>query len=281
MRTPDFVYIGPDKAGSTWLHEVLRTHPQVFLTPAKGLYFFDRHPERGRDWYLRQFAGAGSQHAVTGEICQDYLAHPEAARRMAAFWAGQPVRLMVTLRDPAERAFSSYLHMVRSGWRTGTFLEALERHPELLGHGRYGTQLERFRSRFGADALHVAVFDDLQADPQGFIDAICTWLAVQPLVLDAAQREPVLPAGRARSVVVSRIVSRGARAVRERDGGTLVGRVRSTAVAQRLLYRPLADQRPQLTEEERTRVQTELGDEVRLVDEMYGLDLVRRWGWPP
>lgn len=281
MGTPDFVYIGPDKAGSSWLHEVLRTHPQVFLPPAKGLYFFDRHPERGRDWYVSQFDGAGPRHLVRGEICQDYLAHPEAAERMATFLAGEPVRLMVTLRDPAERAFSSYLHMLRSGWRTGTFLEALERYPELLEHGRYGTQLERFRSRFGRDALHVAVFDDLRADPQAFIDAVTSWLGVERLVLDAAQREPVLPAGRARSVAVSRMVSWGAHVLRERDGGDLVGRVRSAPLVQRALYRPLADERPALTAEERTRVQAALAAEVRQVDETYGLDLAHRWGWPP
>ena len=281
MSGPDFVYIGPDKAGSTWLHEVLRTHPQVFLTPAKGLYFFDRYPERGREWYLSQFAGAGPHHLVRGEICQDYLAHPEAASRMAGFFDEGPMRLMVTLRDPAERAFSSYQHMLRSGWRAGTFSEALERYPELLEHGRYGTQLERFRSRFGKKALHLAVFDDLEADPQAFLDAVCSWLGIERLVLDPAAHEPVLPAGRARSVAVSRLVSWGAHALRERDGGDLVGRVRSAPLVQRALYRPLADERPRLTPEERSRVQAELAAEVWLVDETYGLDLAARWGWPP
>lgn len=281
MSSPDFIYIGPDKAGSTWLHEVLRTHPQVYLTPAKGLYYFDRYPERGPEWYLSQFDSAGPHHLVRGEICQDYLAHPEAARRMAEFFDGGPLRLMVTLRDPAERAFSSYLHMLRSGWRAGTFLEALERYPELLDHGRYGTQLERFRIRFGKKALHVAVFDDLEADPQAFIDAVCSWLGVDRLVLDPAAQEPVLPAGRARSVAVSRMVSWGAHALRERDGGDFVGRVKSAPLVQRALYRPLADERPRLTPEERSRVQAELAAEVWQVDEIYGLDLAARWGWPP
>jgi hypothetical protein len=276
---PDFVYIGPDKAGSTWLHEVLRTHPQVFLTPAKGLYFFDRYYERGREWYVGQFDGARPQHLVRGEVCQDYLAHPEAAERMARLLDGAPVKLMVTLRDPAERAFSSYLHMLRSGWRTGTFLEALDRYPELLEHGRYGTQLERFRSRFGRDALHVGVFDDLQADPQAFVDAVTSWLGVDRLVLGSAQREPVLPAGRARSAPMSRAVSWGAHVLREHGGASLVGRVKRVPLVQRALYRPLAGARPRLTDEERTRVQAELAGEVRLLDEVYGLDLARRWRW--
>ena len=38
-RLPNFIYIGPDKAGSSWLHEVLIRHEQVFMPDAKDLYF--------------------------------------------------------------------------------------------------------------------------------------------------------------------------------------------------------------------------------------------------
>jgi Sulfotransferase family len=277
MSLPDFVYIGPDKAGSSWLHDVLRTHPQVFLTPAKGLYFFDRYYDRGMGWYVAQFDDAGPEHLVRGEVCTDYLAHPDAAARMAR--ALGEAKLMVTLRDPAERAFSSYLHMLRSGWRAGTFAEALSTYPELLDHGRYGTQLERFRSWIDRDALHIAVFDDLQADPQAFVDAVTTWLGIEPLPLDVSLREPRLPAGAARSVAVSRIVSWGAHVLRERDRGQLVGRVKRVPLVQRALYQPLADDRPRLTDEGRAVVHAALADEVLRLDEAYGLDLAHRWGW--
>lgn len=277
MTAPNFIYIGPDKAGSSWLHEVLRRHPQVFLTPAKGLYFFDRYYDRGLEWYLGQFDEALPEHVVRGEVCQDYLAAPDAAERMARSLG--EVRLMVTLREPAERAFSSYLHMLRSGWKAGTFLEALSRYPDLLDHGRYATQLERFDSRFGRDSLHIAVFDDLQADPQDFLDEVTAWLDIERAPLDTSLREPMLPAGRARSVAVSRIVSWGAHQLRERDGGKLVGRVKRVELVQRALYKPLADNRPRMTQQERAFVQAALADEVRMLDQVYDLGLARRWGW--
>jgi hypothetical protein len=277
MSAPDFIYIGPDKAGSSWLHEVLRRHPQVFLTPAKGLYFFDRYYDRGLEWYVAQFDDARPEQVVRGEVCQDYLADPDAAERMAGSLG--EVRLMVTLRDPAERAYSSYLHMLRSGWKAGTFVEALSRYPELLDHGRYATQLERFDSRFGRDAMHIAVFDDLEADPQGFLDEVTAWLGIERLSLDDRLREPKLPAGTARSVALSRVVSWGAHQLRERDGGKLVGRVKSVGLVQRALYKPLADDRPRMTLQERAFVRAALADEVLMLDEVYGLGLARRWGW--
>ena len=47
-RLPNLAYIGPDKAGSSWLHTMLDHHPQVYVTEAKDLYFFDRFYHRGQ-----------------------------------------------------------------------------------------------------------------------------------------------------------------------------------------------------------------------------------------
>jgi hypothetical protein len=97
-RLPNFIYIGPDKAGSSWLHEVLFQHPEVFLTEAKDLYFFDRYFDRGLSWYRNQFRRATPEHRVVGEVCQDYLFEPEAAKRIRDCLG--EINLMVTLREP-------------------------------------------------------------------------------------------------------------------------------------------------------------------------------------
>jgi len=275
---PNFIYIGPDKAGSSWLHEVLLRHPQIFLSPAKDLYFFDRYYDRGLDWYLRQFDDARPEHLVVGEVCQDYLFHPEAPQRIADSLGS--CRMMVTLRDPADRAFSSYLYMLRSGWEPGTFLQALAGQPMLLQHGSYATALERFTDRFGRDQIHVAVFDDLVADPQAFIDALTAWLDIDSITMTAAQLAARLPATRARSSTLSRLACWGAQFVREHDGATVVGRVKRSPLVQRALYRPLTTDKPTMTAEERSAVQVALAEEVAQIDRVYGLDLAQRWGWP-
>jgi hypothetical protein len=275
---PNFIYIGPDKAGSSWLHEVLLRHPQIFLSPAKDLYFFDRYYDRGLDWYLRQFDDARPEHLVVGEVCQDYLFHPEAPQRIADSLGS--CRMMVTLRDPADRAFSSYLYMLRSGWEPGTFLQALAGQPMLLQHGSYATALERFTDRFGRDQIHVAVFDDLVADPQAFIDALTAWLDIESITMTPAQLGARLPATRARSATLSRLACWGAQFVREHDGATVVGRVKRSPFVQRALYRPLTTDKPTMTVEERSAVQVALAEEVAQIDRVYGLDLARRWGWP-
>jgi hypothetical protein len=275
-RLPNFLYVGPDKAGSSWLHEMLLKHPDVYLTPAKDLYYFDRYYDRGLGWYASQFRDARDQ-AVVGEVCQDYLFHPEAASRIHATLG--PVKVMVCLRDPVERAWSSYLYMRKHGIGPETFGEALRTRPELLEHGRYATGLDRFLRLFPRELIHVAVFDDLTADPQGFLDGVADFLAVDPLPLEEKDLAARLPAARARSVLLASAARRSADWVREHDGATLVGRVKRSSVVQRALYRPIDRQAVRPAPDDVITVRTALDSEVDSLDRAFGLGLREAWGW--
>ena len=275
-RLPNFLYIGPDKAGSTWLHEVLVNHPEIYLTPAKDLYYFDRYYGRGVEWYQRYFAEAEDEQVV-GEVCQDYLSCPDSPARIATT-LGRP-RMMATLRDPVQRAHSSYLYMRKHGEGPSTFTEALRTRPTLLDHGRYGTQLKRYVDMFGADNLHVAVFDDLQQDPQAFVDSVLEWLDISPMVLPADDLESKLPASRARFVPVAWAVRQTANVVRALDGAQLVGRVKRSPRVQQLLYTPVPATDRKISEDDATWIRESLRSELELVDDLFDLNLIERWGW--
>jgi hypothetical protein len=274
-RLPNFIYIGPDKAGSSWLHDVLIVHPQVFMTPAKDLYFFDRYFDKGIEWYAAHFERAGDE-PIVGEVCQDYLFHHEAAARIEQTL--ESPRFMVTLRDPVDRAFSSYLYMLKMGQQPGTFGEALRGRPELIEHGRYGSGLDRFADRFGSDSVNVAVFDDLGADPQKFIADLLDWLGVEPFELTDDLLATRLPASKARSALVARIARGAADWVRERDGAEIVGRVKRAALVQRVLYRPLKE-KPGIDPADSAYIRAELDGEMARVESRFGVDLRARWGW--
>ncbi len=196
-RLPNFLYIGPDKAGSSWLHDVLIQHPDVFLTPAKDLYFFDRYYDKGVDWYAAPFREGGGRRRSSARSARTTCSIPRPPS--ASTKVLQEPRFMVTLRDPVDRAFSSYLYMLKMGETPGSFTEALSSRPELIDHGRYGAGLDRFADRFGDDSIYVAVFDDLSTDPRGFIAALLSWLGVAPLELTDDILSARLPASESRS----------------------------------------------------------------------------------
>lgn len=277
-RLPNFLHLGPGKSGSTWLHEVLSLHPQVYLSPAKDLYYFSRYYERGDDWYRRSFAEAGPEAKVVGEICPDYLTASGVAERAAAT-LGTDVRLMVTLREPAERAWSSYLYLRKHGLAASGFRETVRQNPMLVDEGRYATSLTSFADLFGVDNIKVALFDDLVANPQAFLDATTDWLGIERQHLSAEQVEAQLPASAARFGPLAAAAQRGAEWVRRHDGARLVGKVKRSPAVQRLLYRPLGDDRPVIPEEDAQFVREALADEIAAVEARFGLSLRERWNW--
>ena len=277
-RLPNFLHLGPGKSGSTWLHEVLIKHPEVFLTEAKDLYFFSRYYSRGSEWYAAQFSAATADQRVVGEVCPDYLVCAEAPQRVAAT-LGPGVSLMVTLRDPVSRAFSSYLYLRKHGLAADTFRETLTRTPELIGEGRYGTLLTGYLRYFAQEQFHVATFDQLQADPQGFLDDVTRWLGIGAQPLDPELVQPRLPASAARFQPLATLAQRGADWIREHDGAKVVGRVKRSPLVQRTLYRPLGESRPSVSDEDAAFIRETLAPEMATVEELFDVKVTTMWGW--
>lgn len=120
---PDFVIVGAQRCGTTFLYDLLSRHPRVEPATKKEVHYFDLHYGRGIGWYRSHFPRVG-RGSVTGESSPYYLFHPHAAARMAAAIPG--ARLIALLRDPVERAYSGYHHEVRRGNENLGFEEALE-----------------------------------------------------------------------------------------------------------------------------------------------------------
>jgi hypothetical protein len=274
----NFLHLGPGKSGSTWLHEVLISHPEIYFTEAKDLYFFSRYYDRGLGWYSAQFRAARPQHKIIGEVCPEYLSSEKAAERIREC-LGPDVRLMVTLREPASRAFSSYLYLQKHGLAAPTFIQTAQQVPTLLDEGRYATHLRRYLRSFDRKSLHVALFDDLQSNPQAFLDEVTDWLEVGRHVVSPRQLEVRLPASSARWLPLAAAARQAANWVRSHDGADLVGRVKRSPLVQRVLYRRLGDARPMMSPEDASYVREQLGREVAEVEEEFGISLRERWGW--
>lgn len=121
---PSFLLIGAQKGGTTSFYFDLCEHPDLAPALRKELHFFDRLYGRGVRWYARQFPRPPRRVGVqTGDVTPAYLYYPPAAARARALLP--EVKLLLTLRDPVERAWSHYRHNVRKGIEQRPFLEAI------------------------------------------------------------------------------------------------------------------------------------------------------------
>lgn len=200
---PNFLIVGAAKCGTTSLYYYLRQHPEIFLSANKEPKFFSslvlKFPLRGpgddfvekhrmvKSWeaYGQLFAEVRAERAV-GEASTDYLYRgrqiiPHIRQRL-----GDP-RIIILLRDPVERAFSSWRHLRRDGRETASFDDALEaeRERQLLNWefiwsykdvGFYAAQVRAYLENFSR--VHVCLFEDFAARPGEELRAIYRFLDV-------------------------------------------------------------------------------------------------------
>lgn len=202
---PDFLCIGAQRAGTTWLHGMLRTHPGIFLPEAKELHFFDEppdlggydglgHPGRPRyfdpesradwRWYRRQFRVAAPGQ-VRGEITPYYAVLSE--RRVALAAERLPgLRIIYVIRNPVRRAWSGFRLFWSAPENRGRALpdiETLRRtilHPAKLIHGDYRRNAALWEGRCGRERTLYLSFDDIVDRPRETLAAAARFLDADP-----------------------------------------------------------------------------------------------------
>lgn len=164
---PTFLGLGAQKCASTWLHRLLGSHPEVRLPGAKEIDFFSYHFDRGYQWYERQFGcDARSRTVCVGEVSPSYFHDASAPSRVRDYCP--EAKLLVTLRDPVERALSNHKHEVRLGHFAGedlSFEAGLGNNPMYVEQGLYGKHLANWLSCFPSGQIYVALIEDIRTEP--------------------------------------------------------------------------------------------------------------------
>jgi len=183
-RLPNFIGIGAVKAGSTSIYHYLGEHPDIYVSPVKETNFFayegQRLPRfRIRTWaaYAVQFAQVAGERAV-GEFSPIYMEHPRAARRIADALPG--VKLIASLRSPADRAYSGWIGSVRQALESKPAEVAICLGSRYIERGFYSRMLQPYLDLFPRDRIKVVVFEDLAADAAGTMSEIYEFLEVDP-----------------------------------------------------------------------------------------------------
>lgn len=205
---PTFLVAGAGRSGTTGLVEGLRTHPHVFVTQPKEPHYFALHGQPA------SFSGPGDAATINRVAVTDrdsYLAlYPAEHDGMALgdgsvstlYYADRAVdeirrinpqlRVVLILREPVERAYSSYLYMRARGFEPcENPLEALADEPrrradnwhhlwhyEAMSH--YAADLDALQQGLGRDQVGVWFHDDLVADYVGTVSSVLRFLDLPP-----------------------------------------------------------------------------------------------------
>jgi hypothetical protein len=193
----NFVCIGAQKAGIIMLADILSAHNDICIPPIKETkyFLFDADYNKRKSFYDSYFSNYTNQKAI-GEFDPDYLLFPFTAKRIYDT-LGADVKIIVVLRNPADRAYSHYLMTKRKGLEPNDFEAALKAEAGRKGdiktqkiyayaeRGFYGNQLQQFLNVFAPENFLFLVFEeDFLKNKQATIEKVQQFLGVTPQALN-------------------------------------------------------------------------------------------------
>ncbi|MEQ8381958.1 MAG: sulfotransferase domain-containing protein [Coleofasciculus sp. A1-SPW-01] len=191
---PNFIIIGAPKCGTTAIFNYLNQHPQIYMPSCKEPHFFSFEGENKPHWgipnleaYGTLFEGVTDEIAI-GEASTWYLYSKTASERIQ--YHLPEAKLIAILRNPVERAYSSWAFRVQCGWESITnFEQALQAEQSricdnrewdfhYLQSGFYYTQIKRYFDLFPREQIKIYLHEDLKADPVGLLQDIFQFLNI-------------------------------------------------------------------------------------------------------
>lgn len=204
---PSFLVVGASRSGTTTLHKTLSQHPSLFLPKKKELHFFSntQNFNRGLANYEKFFRHAKS-HQIAGEISPPYFhkgitldaqrkyhwdVEDDSATRISRSMPS--TKLIFTLRNPVDRAYSQYSKNLLQGKEmAASFDDAVEleisgrRVPESdqscwLYKSCYSKHIEHWLSLFPKQQTLFLIFEEWVKNPEGAFTKIYDFLGVEAI----------------------------------------------------------------------------------------------------
>ncbi|NNC82804.1 MAG: sulfotransferase [Flavobacteriales bacterium] len=291
-----FLFVGAAKAGTTSIYHYLKQHPELHIPKKETFYFlrdiytdnaleypYQRSPEDvilDSASYERLYENTGGK--VTGEVGTGYLYHHEQSIPRIKEVFGEEVNILIILRDPVERAYSSYNHFVKDMHEPLTFRQALEEESsraqqgwDFMWHHRalgcYAQQVRAFLQAF--DKVKVLRYDDLKNAPAETMREIFRFIGVDPS-LEVTTEKQFNPSGTPRSAFLQKLLIHDnplKRLIRPLVR-SLMSKERRENIRKELKSMNLRDYE-QMDPELRTELRSYYAQDIRELEALTGLDL--------
>jgi hypothetical protein len=202
-KLPNFLIIGAAKSGTSSLHNYLNQHPQVFMPsynkegmkvkePRFLIKDLVQHRLHNGIWtfeeYQSLFADVKDEKAI-GESTVLYLYYYKHAINNIKHYLGEDVKIIIMLRNPADRAYSAFQHVSRGFKESNSFEKSLEieegrmeREENLTpmvmykGMGMYFEMVKAYKESF--KNVHIIFYEDFRDNIEFEMNKIYNFLEI-------------------------------------------------------------------------------------------------------
>lgn len=188
-KIPQAIIIGVKKGGTRALLEFIRIHPDV-RAPGPEPHFFDRHYERGLEWYREQMPPT-IKGQITIEKTPSYFVTKGVPRKI--YNMSKNMKLIVVLRDPVTRAISDYTQTVTKRPDMKSFKEMafinnsaglVDTSWGAIKIGVYAKHLEKWLKYFPLSQIHFVNGEKLITNPAGEMAKFENFLGLKHVISD-------------------------------------------------------------------------------------------------
>ncbi len=183
MQQNHFIIIGSQRCGTTYLCNVLNSHPQIKMAkpfkPEPKFFLKLNEFELGYGYYLEKYFSENKNAQLFGEKSTSYFEYDYVADRINRLMP--ECKILVVFRNPVNRAISNYHFSKNNNLETRTLEEVFFKNippPDnkivtsvspfnYLERGIYVNFLDPYRELFG-DRLKVLIFEELVSNEKEF-----------------------------------------------------------------------------------------------------------------
>jgi acetyltransferase-like isoleucine patch superfamily enzyme len=202
MKKPNLLIVGAQKAGSTWLYDTLKQHPEIFLPRKVELLFFQNNDELLDDLlpsYIEHFTDVKDEKVIgektpsyfwSSDLNSDFRSQglnfnkniPQSVVRIL----GKETKIIVSLRHPVIRAISAYFHHVKRGRiEEGKSIVDYKNKFGIIDIGFYARHLKSWLTVYPKENIFVAGMEnDIVSRPASLLNSICKFLSVSDFEFD-------------------------------------------------------------------------------------------------
>lgn len=201
-RLPDFLIAGVARCGTTSLFYYLKQHPDIgFPSVKEPKYFSSQHihfPQKGigdasvdekmiteLEEYQQLFHSLGNV-KITGEASSDYFYYHKAIIQDIKKALGD-IPIIISIRNPVDRAFSAYNNLIRDGRENAPFSEAIKKEKKRIIGGwdwmwhykqgsLYSEGIKAFQDHFSN--VKIILFEDFK-NPTQLLHDLTDFLGVE------------------------------------------------------------------------------------------------------
>jgi hypothetical protein len=189
----DFLIIGVQKSATSWLYDCINEHPQICVPKYKKEVEYiggELYNKNGLEWYFSLLDHCGTD-SVKGDVSVEYMYNKHSAELIKKFIPN--VKLIVSLRNPVERAISAYYWYLRKGLISSersmieTFKYLKKNYQEgnknaegidIIERGMYHEQLESYLNYFDKSQLLILLYEEIKLNPGSVLKKIFSFLNV-------------------------------------------------------------------------------------------------------